>query len=155
MATMKGLVLSGGKGTRLRPITHTSAKQLVPVANKPILFYVMENLADAGIREVGVVVGDTAQEIEAACGDGSAWGLNLTYIRQDAPLGLAHAVKIAEDFIAGDPFVMYLGDNLLRDGITELVHRFEEERPDSLILLTEVPDPQSIRDLPPVEAVAL
>jgi glucose-1-phosphate thymidylyltransferase len=142
MATMKGLVLSGGKGTRLRPITHTSAKQLVPVANKPILFYVMENLADAGIREVGVVVGDTAQEIEAACGDGSAWGLNLTYIRQDAPLGLAHAVKIAEDFIAGDPFVMYLGDNLLPSGITPLVQEFAERKPEAMILLTAVPDPQ-------------
>ena len=139
---MKGLVLSGGKGTRLRPITHTSAKQLVPVANKPILFYVMENLADAGIREVGVVVGDTAQEIEEACGDGSAWGLNLTYIRQDAPLGLAHAVKIAEDFIAGDPFVMYLGDNLLPSGITPLVQEFAERKPEAMILLTAVPDPQ-------------
>jgi glucose-1-phosphate thymidylyltransferase len=142
MATMKGLVLSGGKGTRLRPITHTSAKQLVPVANKPILFYVMENLADAGIREVGVIVGDTAEEIEAACGDGSAWGLNLTYIRQDAPLGLAHAVKIAEDFIAGDAFVMYLGDNLLPSGITPLVQEFAERKPQAMILLTAVPDPQ-------------
>jgi glucose-1-phosphate thymidylyltransferase len=142
MATMKGLVLSGGKGTRLRPITHTSAKQLVPVANKPILFYVMENLADAGIREVGVIVGDTADEIEAACGDGSAWGLNLTYIRQDAPLGLAHAVKIAEDFIAGDAFVMYLGDNLLPSGITPLVQEFAERKPEAMILLTAVPDPQ-------------
>jgi glucose-1-phosphate thymidylyltransferase len=142
MATMKGLVLSGGKGTRLRPITHTSAKQLVPVANKPILFYVMENLADAGISEVGVIVGDTADEIEAACGDGSAWGLNLTYIRQDAPLGLAHAVKIAEDFIAGDAFVMYLGDNLLPSGITPLVQEFAERKPEAMILLTAVPDPQ-------------
>jgi glucose-1-phosphate thymidylyltransferase len=142
MATMKGLVLSGGRGTRLRPITHTSAKQLVPVANKPILFYVMENLADAGIREVGVIVGETADEIEAACGDGSAWGLNLTYIRQDAPLGLAHAVKIAEDFIAGDAFVMYLGDNLLPAGITPLVQEFAERKPEAMILLTAVPDPQ-------------
>jgi glucose-1-phosphate thymidylyltransferase len=142
MASMKGLVLSGGKGTRLRPITHTSAKQLVPVANKPILFYVMENLADAGIRDVGVIVGDTAAEIEAACGDGSTWGLNLTYIRQDAPLGLAHAVKIAEDFIAGDAFVMYLGDNLLPSGITPLVQEFVERKPEAMILLTAVPDPQ-------------
>src|ERR1700738_286366 len=103
---MKGLVLRGGKGTRLRPITHTSAKQLVPVANKPILYYVMENLAEAGIREVGVIVGDTAAETEPAGGDGSAWGLKLTYIPQHAPLGLAHAVKIAEEFLAGEPFVM-------------------------------------------------
>jgi glucose-1-phosphate thymidylyltransferase len=140
--SMKGLVLSGGKGTRLRPITHTSAKQLVPVANKPILFYVLENLAEAGIREVGVVVGDTAEEIKAACGDGSAWGLQLTYLPQEAPLGLAHAVKIAEDFIGGEPFVMYLGDNLLPGGITALVQEFAERKPDAMILLTAVPDPQ-------------
>jgi glucose-1-phosphate thymidylyltransferase len=139
---MKGLVLSGGKGTRLRPITHTSAKQLVPVANKPILFYVMENLADSGITDVGVVVGDTAAEVEAACGDGSKWGLRLTYIPQEAPLGLAHAVKIAKDFIAGEPFVMYLGDNLLPAGITPLVQEFAERKPDAMILLTAVPDPQ-------------
>src|SRR5258708_6099209 len=139
---MKGLVLSGGKGTRLRPITHTSAKQLVPVANKPILFYVMENLAEAGIRDVGVIVGDTAAEIEAACGDGSVWGINLTYIPQAAPLGLAHAVKIAEEFIAGEPFVMYLGDNLLPGGINPLVQEFAERKPEAMILLTAVPDPQ-------------
>ena len=139
---MKGLVLSGGKGTRLRPITHTSAKQLVPVANKPILFYVMENLAESGITEVGVVVGDTAAEVEAACGDGSKWGLKLTYIPQDAPLGLAHAVKIAEPYLAGEPFVMYLGDNLLPSGITALVQEFAERKPDAMILLTAVPDPQ-------------
>src|SRR6202011_4236374 len=139
---MKGLVLSGGKGTRLRPITHTSAKQLVPVANKPILFYVMENLAEAGIRDVGVIVGDTAAEIRAACGDGSAWGLKLTYIPQDAPLGRATAVKIAEDSLAGEPFVMYLGDNLLPRGITALVQEFAERKPQAMILLTAVPDPQ-------------
>jgi glucose-1-phosphate thymidylyltransferase len=139
---MKGLVLSGGKGTRLRPITHTSAKQLVPVANKPILFYVLENLAEAGIREVGVVVGDTADEIRAACGDGSMWGLEITYIPQQAPLGLAHAVKIAENFLAGGPFVMYLGDNLLPGGIRALVEQFEERRPEAMILLTVVPDPE-------------
>jgi glucose-1-phosphate thymidylyltransferase len=139
---MKGLVLSGGKGTRLRPITHTSAKQLVPVANKPILFYVMENLADAGIRDVGVIVGDTADEVRAACGDGSRWDISLTYIQQDAPLGLAHAVKIAESYLAGEPFVMYLGDNLLPSGITPLVQEFSERKPDAMILLTSVPDPQ-------------
>ena len=139
---MKGLVLSGGKGTRLRPITHTSAKQLVPVANKPILFYVMENLAEAGIREVGVIVGDTADEIRTACGDGSQWGLSLTYIPQDAPLGLAHAVKIAEEFLAGESFVMYLGDNLLPGGIRDLVQKFDELQPRAMILLTAVPDPE-------------
>ncbi len=139
---MKGLVLSGGKGTRLRPITHTSAKQLVPVANKPILFYVMENLAEAGIRDVGVIVGDTADEVRAACGDGSDWGLRLTYIEQEAPLGLAHAVKIAEPYLAGEPFVVYLGDNLLPSGITLLIQEFAERKPDAMILLTAVPDPQ-------------
>jgi glucose-1-phosphate thymidylyltransferase len=139
---MKGLVLSGGKGTRLRPITHTSAKQLVPVANKPILFYVMENLAEAGIRDVGVVVGDTADEIRAACGDGSRWDIQITYIPQDAPLGLAHAVKISEEFLAGEPFVVYLGDNLLPGGITDLVREFVERKPQAMILLTAVPDPE-------------
>jgi len=139
---MKGLVLSGGKGTRLRPITHTSAKQLVPVANKPILFYVMENLAEAGIRDVGVVVGDTAEEIMAACGDGSRWDIQITYIPQDAPLGLAHAVKISEEFLAGEPFVVYLGDNLLPGGITDLVREFVERKPQAMILLTAVPDPE-------------
>src|SRR5438094_6630472 len=139
---MKGLVLSGGRGTRLRPITHTSAKQLVPVANKPILFYVMENLVEAGITDVGVVVGETAEEIRAACGDGSRWGLRLTYIPQEAPLGLAHAVKIAEDFLDGDPFVMYLGDNLLPGGIRPLVQEFVERKPEAMILLTSVPDPE-------------
>jgi glucose-1-phosphate thymidylyltransferase len=142
MGAMKGLVLSGGKGTRLRPITHTSAKQLVPVANKPILFYVMENLAEAGIDEVGVIVGDTAEEIRAACGDGAAWGIKITYIAQAAPLGLAHAVKIAEEFLAGDAFVMYLGDNLLPGGIKDLVQEFAERAPEAMILLTRVPDPE-------------
>ncbi|MEA2645287.1 MAG: glucose-phosphate thymidylyltransferase [Chloroflexota bacterium] len=139
---MKGLVLSGGKGTRLRPITHTSAKQLVPVANKPILYYVLENLAEAGIRDVGMIVGDTAAEVEAACGDGSRWGLRITYLPQEAPLGLAHAVGIAESYLAGEPFVMYLGDNLLPGGIKALVQEFSERKPDAMILLTAVPDPQ-------------
>ena len=139
---MKALVLSGGKGTRLRPITHTSAKQLVPIANKPILFYVLEAVAQAGIRETGIVVGDTADEIRAAVGDGSAWGLRVTYIPQEAPLGLAHAVKISEGFIGGDPFVMMLGDNLLRDGIKEFVKEFEEQRPNAQILLAKVAHPE-------------
>lgn len=140
---MKGLVLSGGAGTRLRPITHTSAKQLVPVANKPILFYGLEALREAGITEVGIIVGDTQAEIEAAVGDGERFGLAATYIRQEAPLGLAHAVSIAEDYLRDDPFVMYLGDNLLRDGIVPFVERFRESSPDALILLQQVPDPQS------------
>ena len=118
---MKGLILSGGKGTRLRPLTYTSAKQLVPVANKPVLFYGIESLAAAGIRDIGIVVGDTQAEIRAAVGDGSAWGVSVTYIEQDAPRGLAHAVLISEPFIGNAPFVMYLGDNLLNKGITNFV----------------------------------
>jgi glucose-1-phosphate thymidylyltransferase len=139
---MKGLILSGGKGTRLRPLTYTSAKQLVPVANKPVLFYGIEALVGAGIKDIGIVVGDTHAEIRAAVGDGSRWGVRVTYITQDAPLGLAHAVKISRDFIGTDPFVMYLGDNLLDKGITHFVEEFGRERPAAQILLTKVPDPQ-------------
>src|ERR1044072_2070985 len=128
MEHLKGLVLSGGKGTRLRPITHTSAKQLVPVANKPILFYGLEAMAEAGIRDVGLIVGDTAAEMRAAVGDGSHWGMNVTYIPQDAPLGLAHCVLIARPFLGGDDFVMYLGDNMLQHGLTEVVERWETAR---------------------------
>jgi len=139
---MKGLILSGGRGTRLRPLTYTSAKQLVPVANKPVLFYAIEALAGAGIRDIGMVVGDTQAEIRAAVGDGSAWGVRITYIEQDAPRGLAHAVLISESFIAGDPFVMYLGDNLLNKGIATFVEQFTADRPAAQILLSRVPDPQ-------------
>src|SRR5690348_16178814 len=139
---MKGLILSGGKGTRLRPITHTSAKQLVPVANKPVLFYGLEALVAAGITDIGIVVGDTQAEIRAAVGDGSAWGARVTYIEQDAPRGLAHAVMISEPYIGRDPFVMYLGDNLLNRGITQFVEEFQREKPAAQILLTHVPDPE-------------
>ncbi|GAA3494165.1 glucose-1-phosphate thymidylyltransferase [Streptomyces albogriseolus] len=138
---MKALVLSGGAGTRLRPFTHTSPKQLVPVANKPVLYYVLEAIAEAGITEVGVVVGDTADEICAAVGDGSRFGLDVTYLPQHAPLGLSHAVLIARDFLGDDDFVMYLGDNFLVGGITPLVEQFTAERPDAQILLTRVSDP--------------
>ncbi len=138
---MKGLILSGGKGTRLRPLTFTQAKQLVPVANKPVLFYGIEALREAGIEEIGIVVGDTREEIKAAVGDGSRWAARVTYIEQEAPLGLAHAVKIARDFLQDDPFVMYLGDNILKRGIKSLTQEFDEEKPNSLILLTEVPNP--------------
>src|SRR6478736_5929471 len=141
-AALKGLVLSGGAGTRLRPITHTSAKQLVPVANTPVLFYGLRSLRDAGVREVGIIVGDTQAEIEAAVGDGAAFGLEVTYLRQEAPLGLAHAVLTAEPFLGDSSFVMYLGDNLLRGGIGDLVASFVASAPDALILLTPVPDPE-------------
>ena len=141
---MKGLILSGGKGTRLRPLTFTQAKQLVPVANKPVLFYGIEALVEAGIREVGIVVGDTKEEIRAAVGDGSRWGqgVKVSYIEQPEPLGLAHAVLVAESFLGNEPFVMYLGDNILKSGITSLVEEFIRNKPNSLILLTEVPNPQ-------------
>ncbi len=139
---IKALILSGGKGTRLRPITFTSAKQLVPVANKPILYYGIEAIRDAGITDVGIVVGDTHEEIRASVGDGSRWGVRVTYIRQEAPLGLAHAVKVSRDYLGGDRFVMFLGDNLIKDGITPLVREFEAERPDCQILLAHVKNPQ-------------
>jgi glucose-1-phosphate thymidylyltransferase len=159
---VKALVLAGGRGTRLRPITHTSAKQLVPVANKPVLFYGLEAIRQAGIRQVGLVVSDPREmlmpdsrtgelvtvmvnsqaEIRAAVGDGSAFDLEVTYIEQEAPLGLAHAVKIAQPYLGEEPFVMYLGDNLLKDGIERFVREFERERPDAQILLARVRNPQ-------------
>ena len=140
---LKGLILSGGSGSRLRPITHTSAKQLIPVANKPVLFYGIEALKNAGITDIGIIVGDTAPEVEAAVGNGSNWGVDITYIPQEAPLGLAHAVLTAEDFLGESSFVMYLGDNLLRDGIEDLVKDFVDGGPDALILLQEVPNPEA------------
>jgi len=143
MEPLKGLILSGGAGTRLRPITHTSAKQLVPVANKPVLFYGIEALVEAGVTQIGIIIApETGDEIRAAAGDGSRFGAEITYIVQDAPKGLAHAVLTAEDFLEGSPFVMYLGDNLLADGLTGLVSTFRESEPDALILLTPVDDPQ-------------
>ena len=143
---MKALILAGGAGTRLRPITHTSAKQLVPVANKPILFYGIEAMAAAGIREIGVIVGDTRAEVMAALGDGSQFGVSVTFIPQDAPLGLAHCVLIAQEFLGDDDFVMYLGDNLLEQDLAAFVTAFESARagaepPTAQILLKQVPDP--------------
>ena len=141
---MKGLILAGGAGTRLRPITHTSAKQLVPVANKPILFYGLEHMIAAGISDIGIIVGDTRDEVMAAVGDGSRWGVTVTYIPQEAPLGLAHCVLIAREFLGDDHFVMYLGDNLLEQGLEMFVNAFESDPSDAAaqILLHRVPDPQ-------------
>ena len=139
---MKGLILSGGKGTRLRPLTYTSAKQLIPIANRPILFYAIDALRAAGICDIGIVTGDTGREVEAAVGDGGRFGVKVTYVPQGAPLGLAHAVKVSREFIDGDDFVMYLGDNLVRRGIVPIVEEFTQSRPDALILLAAVADPR-------------
>src|ERR671921_114556 len=125
MEQLRGLILSGGRGTRLRPITHTSAKQLVPVANKPVLFYGIEAMAAAGIKEIGIIIApETGDEIREVTGDGSRFGVEITYIVQDEPAGLAHAVLTAEPFLADDAFVMYLGDNLLQGGIEGLATEF-------------------------------
>ena len=153
---MKGLILAGGAGTRLRPITHTSAKQLVPIANKPIIFYIVEQMAAAGIKKIGVIVGDAADEIEAALGDGSRFGVEVAYIPQAQPLGLAHCILIARDFLGDDDFVVYLGDNMLQQDLKTIVDRFEAKRtrqleldeaadgaaPAAQILLAHVDDPR-------------
>lgn len=143
VSTLKGLVLSGGKGSRLRPFTYTSAKQLVPIANKPVLFYAIEQLVECGIRDIAIVVGDTADQIRAAVGDGAAFGANVEYIEQDAPLGIAHAVKIARDFMGETPFVLYLGDNFLIGGVKSFVDRFRENGANCQILLHPVKNPEA------------
>jgi len=139
---MKGLILSGGTGTRLYPLTYTCAKQLVPVANKPVLFRVIEAIKEAGIDDIGIVVGDTAAEIKNAVGDGSRWDVKITYILQESPRGLAHAVKTAQDFIGEERFVMFLGDNVIQGGISSLIKQFEASGCNSQIVLTRVAKPQ-------------
>ena len=139
---MKGLVLSGGKGTRLRPITYTSAKQLVPVANKPVLFRVIEAIVEAGVTEIGIVVGDTVREIKEVVGDGKLFGAEISYIQQEAPLGLAHAVKISQDFLCDERFVMFLGDNVIQGGISKLIYDFPDCGYNSQIVLKKVANPQ-------------
>ena len=140
---MKGLILSGGSGRRLRPLTHTSAKQLVPIANKPILHYVVEDLVTAGVVDIGIVVGDTGDEVRASVGDGSRWGASVTYVDQEAPLGLAHAVLVAGKFLGDDPFVMYLGDNMFEDSLDRVVDGFVESGEAARLLLARVADPSA------------
>ncbi|RME49223.1 MAG: glucose-1-phosphate thymidylyltransferase [Caldilineae bacterium] len=139
---MKGLILSGGKGTRLYPLTYTSAKQLIPLANKPVLFRVIEAIRDAGITDIGIVIGDTGEEVKRAVGAGGRWGVRITYIPQPQPLGLAHAVKISRDFLGDDRFVMFLGDNVIQGGISGLIAEFAESNYNSQIVLTRVKEPQ-------------
>jgi len=141
---VKGLVLSGGRGTRLRPLTFTIAKQLIPVANRPILAYVFDHLAEAGIRETGVVISpETGAEVKAYLGDGRAWNMRVEYVLQAEPGGLAHAAQVARPFLGDEPFVMYLGDNLLQDGVNEAIAEFQAAQADAVIMLKQVPDARS------------
>jgi glucose-1-phosphate thymidylyltransferase len=139
---LKGLVLSGGKGSRLRPFTYTGAKQLVPIANKPILFYALEQLVECGIRDIGIVVGETADQVWAAVGDGSRFGARVTYVHQEAPLGIAHAIKVSRPFLGDSPFVVFLGDNFIKGGVLPYVESFRRDGPDCQVLLKSVPNPR-------------
>ena len=139
---MKALILAGGRGTRLRPLTYTSAKQLIPIANKPTIAYGIEAIVDAGITDIGIIVGDTKDEIKSSLGNGQQYGAKFTYIEQDAPRGLAHAVLIAESFMNGESFLMYLGDNIVPEGVTDFVAHFKANKPNAMVLLNEVPNPQ-------------
>jgi glucose-1-phosphate thymidylyltransferase len=145
---MKGLILAGGKGTRLRPLTYTGAKQLVPVANKPVLFYAIEDLVEAGIRDVGIVVPADfemgREQIKAAVGDGSRFGARVTYIEQDAPRGIAHAVRVCQDFVGDDKFVVFLGDNFIREGIARQVQVFRDGTMNTILLLHRVANPREL-----------
>lgn len=140
---MKALILSGGTGTRLRPLTYSSAKQLLPVANKPILFYIIEKIVDAGINEIGIIVGDTHAEIESAVGNGSIWGVHVTYIHQPLPLGLAHAVKTASDFLKDEDFMMILGDNLFQMDLDVIIEEFNNKPANALLLLHKSDNPSN------------
>ncbi len=141
---MKAIILCAGKGTRLRPLTHTSAKHLIPLANKPALEYGIEKIIECGINEIGIIIGEeTGDDIRREIGDGENWGINISYILQEEPLGLAHAVKIARDFLQEEPFLMYLGDNLLKDEISQYRKKFEEGKRQAFVLLTHVENPQS------------
>lgn len=140
---MKGLILSGGHGTRLRPLTHTGPKQLIPIANKPVLYYAIEDLKEAGITEIGIILGTNMPEkVQEAVGDGSQFGVNITYIMQGEPRGLAHAVAVAQEFVQEEPFVMYLGDNILKSGVNEFVDGFESSDYEARILLQKVENPR-------------
>ncbi|MBI4670688.1 MAG: glucose-1-phosphate thymidylyltransferase [Chloroflexi bacterium] len=142
---MKGLVLSGGKGTRLRPLTYTGAKQLVPVANKPILFYALEDLVEAGVSDIGIIISpETGEQVQQETGDGARFGARLTYILQPQPLGIAHGIKIAQDFVGAEPFILFLGDNFIRGGIVPQVNAFRNEAMDAQIILYEMQDPSSM-----------
>lgn len=139
---MKALITSGGKGTRLRPLTHTQNKHLIPIANKPILQYAIEKVADAGIKQIGIITNQECQEVVDVFGDGSKWGVNIVYIPQEAPLGLAHVVKIAEDFIGKEPFIFYLGDNMVVGDVKRFIQAFETDNVNCYLTLSKVKDPE-------------
>ena len=139
---MKSIILCAGKGTRLRPLTHTSAKHLIPIANKPVLFYAIEAIRDCEIKDIGIIVGETGEDIRSELKEGSKWGVNISYIEQKEALGLAHAVSVAKDFLGEDKFLMYLGDNLLKNGVESYVNKFIQENYNSFVLLTEVDNPK-------------
>ena len=139
---MKSIILCAGKGTRLRPLTHTSAKHLIPIANKPVLFYAIEAIRDCGIKDIGIIIGETGEDIKSELQKGSKWGVNISYIEQKEALGLAHAVSVARDFLGEDKFLMYLGDNLLKNGVKRYADEFIQGNYNAFVLLTEVDDPR-------------